>query len=137
MKEQIVSRLHEIERLFAVSGLTGVTLNYLLETFALQHTKASNLAVIVSITPLIIAVTVSILHRERLRGSFFLGFLLSFSGICLISFSNGAVYSPHLGGDLLGLGVAVSGNLYGTVRSIPQEKKSSRGGSAKRGKESH
>lgn len=103
------------ELLFAVSGLTGVTLNYLLETFALQYTKASNLAVIVSITPLITAVTVSILHRERLRGSFFLGFLLSFSGICLISFSNGAVYSPHLGGDLLGLGVAVVWTIYTVV----------------------
>ena len=44
MKEQIVSRLHEIELLFAVSGLTGVTLNYLLETFALQHTGNSEVA---------------------------------------------------------------------------------------------
>lgn len=100
------------EVLFALSGLCGVTLNYLLETFALQYTKASNLALIVSVTPFITGIAAAFLFKCQVKFSFIIGFLLSFTGIFLISFSSGGTFHVHLRGDLLGLAVAVVWTVY-------------------------
>ena len=110
------------EALFALAGLCGVTLNYLLETYALQYTKASNLAVIVSVTPLIVGITASIIYRERIKANFIVGFLLSVTGIFLISFADGSEFSFHLRGDMLGLSVSVVWTVY-TVASEKLSKK--------------
>lgn len=100
------------EAVFALAGLCGVTLNYLLETFALQYTNASNLAVIVSITPLVTGIAAAAIFKKRLKLGFIIGFFLSFIGIFLISFSSGEEFDFHLRGDMLGLAVAVVWTVY-------------------------
>lgn len=100
------------EVLFALAGLTGVTLNYLLETFALMYTQASNLAVIVSIAPLFVGIIAILVLKERLRWDFLLGFIVSITGIYLISFSDGSDIKLHLIGDLLGIAVAFVWAVY-------------------------
>ncbi len=100
------------EALFALAGLCGVTLNYLLETFALQHTKASNLALILSVTPLVTGIAGAVIFKHRLKINFFVGFLLSFTGIFLISFTSGAQVDLHLSGDILGFAVAIVWTVY-------------------------
>ena len=103
------------EVLFVYAGLTGVTMNYLLETFALTYTQASNLAVIVSTAPLFAGIIAVFVLKQRLRWDFILGFTVSITGIYLISFSGSSTMELHLAGDLLGVAVAVVWAVYSLI----------------------
>ena len=62
------------ELLFAAAGLCGVTLYFLLENIALTCTLASNVGVLVSVSPMLTALLSHfLLRRERLRPLFFAG----------------------------------------------------------------
>ena len=89
---------------FALAGLCGVCLYYLLENIALTYTMASNVGVIISVSPCFTALLTHFLMRgeERLRPTFFAGFAVAMAGICLISF-NGSALELDLRGDLLAL----------------------------------
>ena len=77
---------------------------YLLENIALTYTMASNVGVIISVSPCFTALLTHFLMRgeERLRPTFFAGFAVAMAGICLISF-NGSALELDLRGDLLAL----------------------------------
>ena len=92
------------EGLFALAGLCGVCLYYLLENIALTYTMASNVGVIISVAPFFTALLSHwFLHQEeRLQPGFFLGFAVAMAGIALISF-NGAALQLNPVGDLLAL----------------------------------
>ena len=92
------------ELLFALAGLCGVCLYYLLENIALTNTMASNVGVIISVAPFFTAILTHILRKgaETLRASFFLGFGIAMVGIVLISF-NGVRLELNPVGDLLAL----------------------------------
>ena len=92
------------EGLFALAGLCGVCLYYLLENIALTYTMASNVGVIISVSPCFTALLTHFLMRgeDRLRPTFFAGFAVAMAGICLISF-NGSTLALDLRGDLLAL----------------------------------
>ncbi len=92
------------EGMFALAGLCGVCLYYLLENIALTYTLASNVGVIVAVAPFFTAVLAALVFRgeERLSPRFFLGFLVAMAGIGLISF-NGAQLELNPLGDLLSL----------------------------------
>ena len=89
---------------FALAGLCGVCLYYLLENIALTYTMASNVGVIISVSPCFTALLTHFLMRgeDRLRPTFFAGFAVAMAGICLISF-NGSALALDLRGDLLAL----------------------------------
>ena len=89
---------------FAAAGLCGVTLYFLLENIALTYTMASNVGVIISVSPCFTALLTHFLMRgeERLRPTFFAGFAVAMAGICFISF-NGSALELDLRGDLLAL----------------------------------
>ena len=92
------------EGLYAAAGFCGVTMYYLLENIALTYTLASNVGVIISVSPCFTALLTHFLMRgeERLRPTFFAGFAVSMSVICFISF-NGSALELDLRGDLLAL----------------------------------
>ena len=92
------------ELIFATAGLCGVCLYYLLENIALTYTMASNVGVIISVAPFFTAILSHLFLKqdERLRASFFVGFIVSILGIGLISF-NGASLHLNPVGDLLAL----------------------------------
>lgn len=92
------------ELTFAAAGLCGVCLYYLLENIALTYTLASNVGVILSVAPFFTAILSHVVFQgtEKLRPSFFGGFLLAMAGIALISF-NGSALSLNPMGDLLAL----------------------------------
>ena len=92
------------ELTFAAAGLCGVCLYYLLENIALTYTLASNVGVILSVAPFFTALLSHIVFRgeEKLRPSFFGGFVLAMAGIALISF-NGSALALNPLGDLLAL----------------------------------
>lgn len=92
---------------FALAGLCGVTLYFLFENIALTYTMASNVGVIVAISPFFTALFSQIAYPgQALQPRFFLGFLLAIAGIAIISF-NGQTLQLNPKGDILAAGAAV------------------------------
>lgn len=106
----------KVEGAFAAAGLLGICLYYLFENVALTFTYASNIGVIVSTSPLFIALIAAALGRQKLTRQFLLGFLCSMVGISLISL-NGSGVHVNVAGDLLALLAALIWALYSYVVS--------------------
>ena len=92
------------ELTFALAGLCGICLYYLLENIALEFTMASNVGVIISVAPFFTAILSHLFLKEegKLRANFFVGFGVAMIGIFLISF-NGSKLELNPVGDLLAL----------------------------------
>ncbi len=90
------------ELIFALAGLCGICLYYLLENIALTYTMASNVGVIISIAPCFTAILSGLCLRqqEKPQAKFFVGFAIAMLGICMISF-NGAKLALNPLGDFL------------------------------------
>lgn len=74
------------------AGLSGVTFYYLLENIALCYTMASNVGVMVSVSPFFTALlSWAVLREARPGGRFFLGFAAAIAGISLISFQGSSL----------------------------------------------
>ena len=102
---QLKSRRHEW--LFAGAGLTGVSLYFLLENYALTFTYSANCSVIISTAPFFVAIAVRLfLGGAPMGRSFYAGFAVAILGIALLSFSGQALNLNPLG-DLLCLLAAV------------------------------
>lgn len=109
-------------RYFALAGLCGVTLYFLLENIALTYSFASNVGVIISIAPFFTAIFSHIfLHGEKLRPSFFLGFLCAMAGIVIISYNANAVLKLNPLGDILAVLASIVWAAYAVLtRKISQ-----------------
>lgn len=96
------------ELTFAAAGLCGVTLYYLLENIALTDTTASNVGVILSALPFFTAILSRLFlpSKEKLSGSFFIGFAAAMTGIVLLSFGGERIELRPIG-DLLALGAGL------------------------------
>mgnify|MGYP000849565335 CR=1 FL=1 len=101
------------ELTFAAAGLSGITLYYLLENIALTYTMASNVGVIISIAPFFTAALSYFLSKraDKLSVSFFVGFSIAMSGICLISFSQ-SKFEINPIGDILAVIAALVWAVY-------------------------
>lgn len=98
---------------FAVAGLCGICLYYLLENIALTYTMASNVGVIISAAPFFTAVLSHVFLRteEKLKAQFFIGFIVAMTGICLISFSSSEMKLNPIG-DILAIVAAFLWAVY-------------------------
>lgn len=96
------------ELVFAGAGFTGTYLYFLLENIALTYTMASNVGVLVCISPFLTALLVYFFMKseEKLQRNFFIGFLVAITGIFLISF-NGSKLQLNPLGDILALSAAL------------------------------
>lgn len=96
------------ELIFAGAGFTGTYLYFLLENIALTYTMASNVGVLVCISPFLTALLVYFFMKseEKLQRNFFIGFIVAISGIFLISF-NGSKLQLNPLGDILALSAAL------------------------------
>ncbi|MCI6032607.1 DMT family transporter [Fusobacterium varium] len=104
------------EKLFMLAGLCGVTLYFLFENIALTYSFASNIGVIVSISPFITGILSHFfLKQEKLKLSFFLGFLVSITGVALISFNGSTVLKLNPIGDILAVLAAATWSVYSIV----------------------
>ena len=100
------------ELTFALAGLSGICLYYLLENIALIYTLASNVGVIISIAPFFTALLAHFfLRAETLHRCFFFGFVVAMAGILLISF-NGSQLALNPLGDLLAVAAAFVWAVY-------------------------
>ncbi len=103
------------ELTFALAGLSGLTMYYLLENIALTYTSASNVGVIISVAPFFTAVLSGMfLKEEKPKMGFYLGFVVAMAGICIISF-NGAELNLNPKGDILALIAAFVWALYAVL----------------------
>lgn len=100
------------ELLFALAGLSGVTLYFLLENMALTLTFASNVGVIVAVAPFFTALLAwRLLGDTRPGGAFMIGFVVAIAGIACISRS-GSEFALNPAGDGLALLAALSWAIY-------------------------
>lgn len=110
------------ELYFAIAGLCGVTLYFLLENIALNYTLASNVGVIISIAPFFTAIFAQLfLNGEKLQYRFFIGFISSIVGILLIRFNGNMILKLNPTGDIL----AILSSIVWAIYSILTKKISS------------
>lgn len=110
---RLVLKNRKEEWYFAGAGLTGICLYYLFENVALTYTQASNVGVITSISPFFIGISAHLfLKDEKLKKSFFVGFIFAIVGISLISFSGQDGIQLNLKGDLLSVAAASMWGFY-------------------------
>jgi len=101
------------EWIFAGAGLCGITLYYLLENIALTYSYASNVGVIVSVSPFFTAVFAHwLLDGEKLKKNFFIGFIMAMIGIILISFNGSNGFNMNPLGDFLAVMAAIVWAIY-------------------------
>ena len=89
---------------FAAMGLSGVAAYQFLENCAIGYTNASNVSILVSVCPMGTAILSALVLKEKsLTWRFFLGFVLSMSGVTLVCLGgiNEFHFSPF--GDCLAL----------------------------------
>lgn len=99
--------------LFALAGLTGVTLYQFSENTAISWTTASNVSIIVSICPMFAAIVNQIFLKEKHITKFFvIGFIIALTGIALVSFNGNANFHVSPKGDLLALTAAICWSFY-------------------------
>ena len=105
---------HEIT--FALAGLCGVCLYYLLENIALTYTLAANVGVIVALAPFFTAIVSHlILKDEPLKVNFFIGFFVAIVGICCMSFNGVESVEINPIGDVLALIAALVWAFYSVL----------------------
>ena len=101
------------ELMYAVSGLLGVTLYFILEIVALQYTKATNVSVILTIAPFFCAIfSLFSKKAEKPKLNFFIGFILGITGVILVTFEEGFTFDLNVKGALFAIGSSVSWGLY-------------------------
>ena len=104
------------ELYFLAAGLCGVTLYFLMENIALTYTQASNVGIIVAVSPFFTMFFGIWLLKQRRPGvRFFIGFLIAMTGILCISLEGSQRLQLNPKGDLLALGAAAGWALYSTI----------------------
>lgn len=104
------------ELMFAGAGLCGVTLYFIFQNIALSYTLASNVGVLVSVSPFVTAILSHFfLKDERLRVNFFIGFAISIVGIILIGFNGNFILKLNPLGDVLAILAAVVWAFYSVL----------------------
>lgn len=100
------------ELMFAVAGLFGITLYFLLENIALEYTRASNVAIIVATVPFFTALVDWLCFGGMRPGwQFFTGFSLAMLGIVLLTIKD-ASFNVSPMGDMLALLAALAWAFY-------------------------
>lgn len=111
--KKLKSKNKKEELIFALAGLCGVCLYYLLENIALTYTTATNVGIIISIAPFFTGIASHlILKSENLNRNFYIGFLTALIGIVLISFNGNLNFNLNPIGDILALLSAIVWALY-------------------------
>ena len=108
-------RLIDEWKLFLM-GLFANTLYCMTENYALTMTNAANVSILVSTTPIMTAVALSLLPGgERLIKNQIIGFGVAFAGVVLVVFNGKGSFELSIGGDMLALLSALSWVVYGIM----------------------
>ncbi len=87
-----------------------------MENIALTYTQASNVGIIVAVSPFFtMFFGIWLLNQKRPGARFFIGFLIAMTGILCISLEGSQNLALNPKGDLLALGAAIVWALYSTI----------------------
>ena len=100
--------------LFFLLSLFEPFLYYIGENFGLLYVSPSIAAAIIALVPIVTAISLSTLNKEKLRAELFIGAAISVIGIMLMSFTSSS-NEISIKGLLLMLLAVVSAALYGTT----------------------
>lgn len=100
------------EVLFALSGLTGVTLYFLCENIAIDYTSASLVGILVAVAPFLTGIFAWIFFKRPVRKTFVIGFVLAFLGVCAITMTGSMDFGFSLVGLVLALIAPIAWALY-------------------------
>ena len=101
------------ETVFALCGITGVSLYFLLENFALYYSTAANVSLIVSTAPMLTGVVAHIFTKEeKITHGFLWGCLFGLGGVFLIVFNGHFILRLNPLGDLFAVLGALSFAFY-------------------------
>lgn len=104
------------EIIFFAMGATGGIIYFLAENRALQITSASNVAMIVSTTPLLTAILAHFLtDDEKIHKKMFVGFIVAISGIACVVLNGKFILKLNPLGDFLALISALSWAFYSII----------------------
>lgn len=105
------------DELLALSlGLSGGSLYFLTENYALAYGYCSNVALIVCLTPMVTALIVGCFYSgERLGRGGVTGSLVAFAGMALVVFNGNFILKLSPLGDLLALAACLCWALYSLV----------------------
>jgi drug/metabolite transporter (DMT)-like permease len=104
------------EIIFFAMGTTGGIIYFLAENRALQITSASNVAMIVSTTPLLTAILAHFLtDDEKIHKKMFVGFIVAISGIACVVLNGKFILKLNPLGDFLALISALSWAFYSII----------------------
>ena len=116
-KKEQPPRIFRHELYFAAAGLAGVTLYYLLENIALSYSTASNVGIIVAISPIFSAILASLfLKGEKISFRFLIGFAAAVSGIVLVSLNGNLILRINPLGDILAALAAIVWAVYSILQ---------------------
>jgi drug/metabolite transporter (DMT)-like permease len=112
--EKIASLREEL--LFFCLGFTGICLYFLFQNMALQYSLASNVGLLVSVTPILTAIAVHFTTPdEKLNPRLLVGFLVAICGIFLVIFNGKFVLQLNPLGDILALLTAIVWAVYSVL----------------------
>jgi drug/metabolite transporter (DMT)-like permease len=101
------------EILLAALGISGGSLYFLCENYALSITQTSNVALIVCTAPLLTAILSHLtLPSEKLNRFVIQGSVIALSGVALVAFNGHFVLKINPFGDLLSLAAALTWAVY-------------------------
>ena len=104
------------ELLAALLGLTGGSLYFVTENYALAYGYCSNVALIVCLTPIVTSFIVGCFYPgERLRKAGILGSVIAFIGMALVVFNGNFILKLSPLGDILALGACICWAVYSLV----------------------
>ncbi|HHV11525.1 MAG TPA: DMT family transporter [Clostridiales bacterium] len=96
-----------------VLGLSGCTLYFLAENYALTFTLASNVSILITAAPILTAILAHfILPNEKLNKNIFIGFFIAMAGVALVVFNGTVVLKLKPIGDFLTLTAALCWAVY-------------------------
>ena len=104
------------ELLAALLGLTGGSLYFVTENYALAYGYCSNVALIVCLTPIVTSFIVGCFYPgERLRKAGRLGSVIALVGMALVVFNGNFILKLSPLGDILALGACICWAVYSLV----------------------
>ncbi|MDR2145191.1 MAG: DMT family transporter [Tannerella sp.] len=112
-KNRLFAKNWKDEFIFLLVGITGGSVYFLAENFALEFTQTSNVAFIVCTAPLVTAVLSHIfLKNEKLNRRLIQGSILALVGVALVVFNGKFILHLNPAGDLLSFLAAISWAFY-------------------------
>ncbi len=98
---------------FLCAGLTGVCAYMFTQNIALTYSTASNVGLILSVSPMLTAILFHFIYKEKIGVLFIMGFIVAFTGIFIVMYNGSVNLSLNPLGDFLALTSAASWAAYG------------------------